>query len=160
MVLSPVLTIIFFIPALNLSGIPPFSGFIGKVALFLAGFDDHAWLPTVLIVAGTVTSLLTLYVIGRTFNLAFWRDPADVEEPNADLVDEFSERKKTLLAGRKWTSQIGVPPAMVVATSVVVIASIALTLGAEPLWGMANRAAENLQTPVDYITNVLGDEDR
>src|SRR5699024_2058979 len=85
-------------------GIPPFSGFIGKVALFLAGFDDHAWLPTVLIVAGTVTSLLTLYVIGRTFNLAFWRDPADVEEPNEDLVEEFSERKKTLLAGRKWTS--------------------------------------------------------
>ena len=159
MVLSPVITIIFFIPALNLSGIPPFSGFIGKVALFLAGFDDHAWLPTVLIVAGTVTSLLTLYVIGRTFNLAFWRDPADVEEPNEDLVEEFTERKKTLLAGKKWKSQIGVPPAMVVATSVVVIASIVLTVAAEPLWDMSNRAAENLSTPIDYVTNVLGGDE-
>src|SRR5699024_2147636 len=117
-----------------------------------------AWLPTVLIVAGTVTSLLTLYVIGLTFNLAFWRDPADVEEPNEDLVDEFSERKKTLLAGRKWTSQIGVPPAMVVATSVVVIASISVTLGADLLWVNENRAAENLQTPGDYITSVLGED--
>src|SRR5699024_12633279 len=98
----------------------PSSVVVGTVALFLAGFADHSGLPTVLILAGTVTRLLTLYVIGRTFNLAFWRDPADVEEPNEDLVEEFSERKKTLLAGRKWTSQIGVPPAMVVATSVVV----------------------------------------
>jgi multicomponent Na+:H+ antiporter subunit D len=47
---------------------------------------------------------------------------------------------------------------MVVATSVIVIASIVLTIAAEPLWGMAERAAENLQTPLDYVSNVLGDE--
>ena len=106
-----------------------------------------------------MTSLLTLYVIGRTFNLAFWRDPADAEEPNEDLVEEFTERKKTLLAGKTWKSQIGVPPAMVAATSVVVIASIVLTIAAEPLWDMSNRAAENLSTPIDYVTNVLGGDD-
>ncbi|MGO2037095.1 MAG: Na+/H+ antiporter subunit D [Brevibacterium sp.] len=159
MVLSPALSIIFFIPALNLSGIPPFSGFIGKVALFAAGFSDHDWLAILLIVAGTLTSLLTLYVIGRTFNLAFWRDPADAEEPNEELVSEFSERKKTLLAGKTWKSQIGVPGPMVAATSAVVLASIILTIGAAPLWDLSNRAADNLQTPINYVSTVLGGDD-
>ena len=159
MVLSPALSIIFFIPALNLSGIPPFSGFIGKVALFAAGFSDHDWLAISLIVAGTLTSLLTLYVIGRTFNLAFWRDPADAEEPNEGLVSEFSERKKTLLAGKTWKSQIGVPGPMVAATSAVVLASIILTIGAAPLWDLSNRAADNLQTPINYVSTVLGGDD-
>ncbi len=30
---SPLLAFVFMVPALNLGGIPPFSGFIGKVAL-------------------------------------------------------------------------------------------------------------------------------
>lgn len=34
---SPLLAFVFIIPALNLGGIPPFSGFIGKVALLQAG---------------------------------------------------------------------------------------------------------------------------
>ena len=160
MVLSPALSIIFFIPALNLSGIPPFSGFIGKVGLFAAGFSDHDWLAVALIVAGTVTSLLTLYVIGRTFNLAFWRDPADAEEPNEELVAEFAERKKAKLAGKPWKAHIGVPGSMVVATTVVVVASIVLTVFAGPLWDLSDRAAENLQSPVSYVTNVLGGDDQ
>ncbi|WP_350269908.1 Na+/H+ antiporter subunit D [Brevibacterium sp. CBA3109] len=159
MVLSPALSIIFFIPALNLSGIPPFSGFIGKVALFAAGFSDHDWLAVSLIAAGTVTSLLTLYVIGRTFNLAFWRDPADAEEPNEELVAEFAERRKAKLAGKPWKSQIGVPGSMFAATTMVVVASIVLTVFAAPLWDLSDRAAENLQSPVSYVTNVLGGDD-
>ncbi len=34
---SPILAFVFVVPALNLGGIPPFSGFIGKVALLEAG---------------------------------------------------------------------------------------------------------------------------
>ena len=44
---SPLLAFVFFVPALNLGGIPPFSGFIGKVALLEAGSQDGsvlAWL--------------------------------------------------------------------------------------------------------------------
>ena len=44
---SPLLAIVFIVPALNLGGIPPFSGFIGKVALLEAGAQDGsvlAWL--------------------------------------------------------------------------------------------------------------------
>ena len=37
---SPLLAFVFVVPALNLGGIPPFSGFIGKVALMEAGAQD------------------------------------------------------------------------------------------------------------------------
>lgn len=160
MVLSPLLTVIFFIPALNLSGIPPFSGFIGKVSLFIAGFQDQDWLATSLIVAGTLTSLLTLYVIGRTFNLAFWRDPADAEEPSEELVAEFAERKQAIHEGKTWKARVGVPGPMVAATSAMVVVSLALTIFAAPLWEMSTRAAENLGTPLGYIDQVLGGEEK
>ncbi|RLV52380.1 Na+/H+ antiporter subunit D, partial [Aeromicrobium phragmitis] len=35
--LAPILSIMFFVPAMNLAGIPPFSGFFGKLALMEAG---------------------------------------------------------------------------------------------------------------------------
>ena len=38
---SPLLALLFIVPALNLGGIPPFSGFIGKVALLEAGARTH-----------------------------------------------------------------------------------------------------------------------
>ena len=73
--LSPLLALLFFVPALNLAGIPPFSGFLGKVGLAAgrrrrrraAGLGPgRRWV---------LTSLLTLYAIARVWNLAFWRAP-------------------------------------------------------------------------------------
>ena len=43
---APVLAILFFIPAMNLAGVPPLSGFLGKVGLRQAGVDRQpglAW---------------------------------------------------------------------------------------------------------------------
>ncbi|CAA9230587.1 MAG: Na(+) H(+) antiporter subunit D [uncultured Blastococcus sp.] len=73
---SPVLAILYFVPAMNLAGIPPFSGFIGKLGLLEAGIADGGWLPLVLVGGGAVTSLLTLLAISRVWNRAFWRPPA------------------------------------------------------------------------------------
>lgn len=86
---APLLGALFFIPAMNLAGIPPFSGFLGKLGLFRAGVADGSWLAYGLIGAGAATSLLTLYAIGRVWNYAFWRDPADAEKPDSRLVADY-----------------------------------------------------------------------
>ncbi len=77
---SPLLAFVFVVPALNLGGIPPFSGFIGKVALLQAGASDGSALAWLLVGGGAVTSLLTLYVVARVWTKAFWRPRADAPE--------------------------------------------------------------------------------
>ncbi|SDY50807.1 multisubunit sodium/proton antiporter, MrpD subunit [Micromonospora pattaloongensis] len=73
--IAPVLAVLFFLPALNLAGIPPFSGFLGKLGLLQAGVAVGGWLAWAVVAGGTLTSLLTLYAVMRVWNLAFWRKP-------------------------------------------------------------------------------------
>ncbi|WAL39733.1 Na+/H+ antiporter subunit D [Brevibacterium sp. BRM-1] len=184
--LSPLLAVLFFVPGLNFSGIPPFSGFIGKVALFQAGAEGGDWLNYALIAAGALTSLLTLYVIGRTWNLAFWRDPDQVEEPTPELVDEMAHlresRSRQQALRRRAEKHAGeqgrpvpeapiapaidtvpqqaaparLPLTMVLPTAAMVAVSVALTVFAGPLWALSTRAAENLHNPGAYAEQVLG----
>jgi multicomponent Na+:H+ antiporter subunit D len=78
--LAPVLAILFFLPAMNLAGIPPLSGFLGKVGLLQAGLDLGTPLAIALVVAGVATSLLTLYAVAKTWTIAFWRTPEQAHE--------------------------------------------------------------------------------
>ncbi|WP_223394919.1 Na+/H+ antiporter subunit D [Nocardioides rotundus] len=78
--LVPLLGVLFFVPAMNLAGIPPMSGFIGKVALLQAGLADGSVLALLLVAGGTLTSLLTLYAVAKTWLLAFWRSPEQAHE--------------------------------------------------------------------------------
>jgi multicomponent Na+:H+ antiporter subunit D len=78
--LAPVLAILFFIPAMNLAGIPPMSGFLGKVGLLEAGLETGTPLALVLVAGGVVTSLLTLYAVAKTWTIAFWRTPEQAHE--------------------------------------------------------------------------------
>ena len=157
-VLAPGLSMLFFIPALNLAGIPPFSGFIGKAALFQAGFETRDWLIFVLVAAGALTSLLTLYVIGKTWNLAFWRDPDDAEEPTEDLVEEFEERKAALADGQRRQGTQTMPRTMIVSATLMVAVSVLVTVFAGTIWDISARAAENLRSPSTYVSSVLGEE--
>lgn len=78
--LFPMLGLLFFIPAMNLGGIPPMSGFVGKVALMQAGLAEGSVLALLLVAGGTLTSLLTLYAVAKTWTLAFWRSPEQAHE--------------------------------------------------------------------------------
>ncbi|MBJ8348596.1 Na+/H+ antiporter subunit D [Antrihabitans sp. YC2-6] len=154
---SPVLGVLFLIPALNLGGIPPFSGFIGKVALLQAGTEQASVLAWVLVGGGTVTSLLTLYVVARVWTKAFWRPRADAPEgdmadngPSA-LIDESFD-----VAFHKRADVGRMPAFMLVPTFALVGVGIALTVFAGPLIGITQRAAIDLQDRSGYIDAVLG----
>jgi multicomponent Na+:H+ antiporter subunit D len=79
---SPLLAILFFVPAMNLAGIPPLSGFIGKLGLLEAGVADGSPLALTLVAGGVLTSLLTLFAVARVWTRAFWRPPT--QAPAAD----------------------------------------------------------------------------
>lgn len=89
--LFPLLGVLFFIPAMNLAGIPPMSGFLGKVGLAEAGLQVGTPLAYALVAASMVTSLLTLYALAKAWNLAFWRTPAEAHETARQLAGHGAE---------------------------------------------------------------------
>ena len=97
--LAPVLGLLYFVPAMNLAGIPPMSGFLGKVALTDAGLREGTPLAYAVVAAGMVTSLLTLYAVAKAWNLAFWRTPEQAHEMALELSE--TERVAVVPGGRQ-----------------------------------------------------------
>nr|WP_298985052.1 Na+/H+ antiporter subunit D [uncultured Micrococcus sp.] len=149
---SPLVGLLFLIPALNLGGIPPFSGFLGKVGLLRGGVEQGAPLAYTLVIVSVLASLLTLLVMVRVWTRAFWRRVEDVEHPPAQLVAAYQrvlergERPKRLSAG------------LVVPTAAIVALSVAFTVLAGPLYGLADRAATDMLERTPYIGAVLGED--
>lgn len=92
--LFPLLAVLFFVPAMNLAGIPPMSGFLGKVGLLQAGLDEGSWPALVLVAGGTLTSLLTLYAVAKTWALAFWRSPEQAHKMAAILSEPAGDEAR------------------------------------------------------------------
>ena len=69
-VLKPGLAVLFGVAAMSLAGIPPFSGFLAKLALIEAGLEiDHL----LIVLVALAVSLLTLYSMLKIWNAAFWK---------------------------------------------------------------------------------------
>ncbi|GCE44447.1 Na+/H+ antiporter subunit D [Rhodococcus sp. USK10] len=155
---SPVLAIVFLIPALNLGGIPPFSGFIGKVALLQAGSADASALAWILVAGGTVTSLLTLYVVARVWTKAFWRARADA--PEGDLADvspsALLDESEADIAFDDRADVGRIPAMMLIPTVALVAVGLAMTVFAGQIIQISDRAASDLQNRSIYIDAVLG----
>ncbi|MET0414802.1 MAG: Na+/H+ antiporter subunit D [Actinoplanes sp.] len=130
---APLLGVLFFVPAMNLAGVPPFSGFLGKLGLLQAGVAAGGPLPFALVAAGTLTSLLTLYVASRVWNIAFWRAPRIA-------TSEPAVRLPTLMVG---------------ATIALVAFGLTLTVLAGPLFGVTADAATDLLSRTPYVRAVL-----
>ncbi len=65
----PLLALLFFLSAISLAGIPPFSGFIGKLSLLQVTLDTgHGWV----VAASLVASVLTLINVMRLWRESFW----------------------------------------------------------------------------------------
>lgn len=155
---SPLLAFVFIVPALNLGGIPPFSGFIGKVALLEAGAQSGSVLAWLLVAGSVVTSLLTLYVVARVWTKAFWRARVDAPEgamadsaPSA-LLEHYSQ--DVAFVDRDDVGRM--PIGMVVPTMSLIAVGLALTVAAGPLFSYSDRAADEVLDRGQYISAVLG----
>ncbi|MBN1186945.1 MAG: hypothetical protein JXB49_32005 [Bacteroidales bacterium] len=71
---SPVLAILFIIPAFALAGIPPLSGFFAKFILIKSGFEDNHYGITAIAI---LTSMFTLYSMIKIWNEAFLKKYSD-----------------------------------------------------------------------------------
>jgi multicomponent Na+:H+ antiporter subunit D len=197
---SPLLAVLFFVPAMNLAGIPPLSGFIGKLGLLQAGVADGSAGALTLVAGGVVTSLLTLLAVARVWTRAFWRSPnqSPAEETAAAAAAASVQRHRPASADgagspdgtaspdgpartalqdawRRHTAvatatEPDLPPAagavralrplprtMVGATAALVALSVALTVLAGPLYGLADRAATDLLQRTPYVSSVFGE---
>ena len=134
--LAPVTAILFFIPAMNLASIPPFSGFIGKVGLIQAGIEYDSTAGWILVGVSVLTSLLTLYAIAKIWNRAFW------QEPDQDVLDNDKPTPKVMIG----------------ATTAMVAFTLAMTVFAGPIMRYADEAAQAVLERRPYVGAVLGDE--
>ena len=153
---SPLVAILYFIPALNLGGIPPLSGYLGKVMLIQAGAQQGTWLAWVLIAGAVVTSLLTLYAMILVWSKAFLRDRTDAPEGEvalarpSNLADRYST---TTMAEREDPGRV--PVGMMASTALLVAASLSITVLAGPISEVTDRAAQSAQDQSIYRDAVL-----
>jgi len=140
---APLIALLYFLPAANLGGLPPFSGFIGKYGLFDAAAAVGTPLALVLIAGGAATSLLTLYALMRAWSLAFWREEDETTEADPRIAHLAASPAAAQTIRRRE-----IPRLMTSATAGMVAVTLALTVFAGPLYGLCARAGDALQAPV------------
>ena len=126
---QPAFSALAMVPIFSLAGVPPLSGFLGKLAILDGMFEAGAyWVGGMVLVVG----LLTLLSMGRTWAEAFWR-PAAKEE---DMATPGT--------------------ALLFVISGLSLVTLAITAAAGPLFDLASRAAHQLLQRDDYVRAVLG----
>lgn len=126
----PVLGWLFFIASLVLAGIPPFSGFIGKLLLLRGGLAEE---ELIIVIVALISSLLILFSMIRIFIKGFWGEKQE---------NPYPERKRT---GLNMTWPAGI----------LIVLSVMLGVGAEWFYPTIQTIAEYLMDPQLYIDSVL-----
>ena len=133
--LEPLLAVLFLLPALSLAGLPPFSGFVAKLALVQAGVDAGSY---AIVAVSLAVSLLTLFSMTKIWGNAFWGAPA---------VDTAEGPRPPLRPARRAL--------MVAPTAALVVVSLATAVLAGPLYDLSERAAQDLLDPSAYVEAVF-----
>ena len=125
--------LMFLVAAVAVAGLPPLSGFVGKLALLQAvPAGDVAWVwPAIL-----GSSLLVIVGLVRAGSDLFWRplpDTPEIAHPRAPATARPLETTATLL---------------------LLSLGLALSLGAAPVLGYTRAAAAQLLSPADYVQQV------
>ena len=133
---QPLLSVLFFISAFSLAGIPPFSGFWGKFMLAKSGFEIDSF--TIVFVSLAV-SLMTLFSMTKIWNEVFWKKKPE-PDPLLEVMTESEQRDNRLLY---------LPVAF------LTVCILFIGLYAEPVVAMSQLAAEQLLNSEFYIKAVL-----
>ena len=131
----PLAAVLFLVAALSLAGIPPLSGFVGKLALVSAGFDAQAY---AIIAISLLVSVGTLFSMVKIWNGVFW---GTAEEPTPAIAS--GEVVRT-------------PALMTLSTVALVGLTVAIAIGAGPIYELCERAAAELLDPSTYVRAVQG----
>jgi multicomponent Na+:H+ antiporter subunit D len=160
----PWLMVAFVVPALALAGLPPSSGFLGKVLLLRAAFDDAHWVAGGAIV---LVSLFTLLSMVKIFTGVFWGAPtaaiAAAVPGRARAVPVVAGGAGDTVpahlgpqapAGRdadlpRWRIAGMVGPALLVA-----VLTILIGVAGQPLIELIEPAARTLIDPTPYLEAV------
>jgi multicomponent Na+:H+ antiporter subunit D len=126
---QPLFSALAIVPIFSLAGVPPLSGFLGKLAILEGLFAARAyWVGSMILVVG----LLTLISMGRTWADGFWAASSN----DSDLITP------------------GAP--LLIAIAGLSLVTLAITIGAEPLFELTSRAARQLLERNEYVRAVVG----
>lgn len=125
----PALGWTFLVASFALAGIPPLSGFTGKLLIVRAGFESGEYVGAIVVL---LSSLAVLYSVVNLFMDVFWKKP-----------------KKALPSAKKQTASLFIPAA------VLVILSVLYGVGTEAVYPYVMQAADALIHPEIYIDAVL-----
>ncbi|ADQ67812.1 formate hydrogenlyase subunit 3/multisubunit Na+/H+ antiporter subunit MnhD [Halogeometricum borinquense DSM 11551] len=171
---APVLSAGFLLGALTLIGVPPLSGFFGKLLVFQTAADafalDAIGAGAALIVA-LVGAVLTIAYYTRAWNDAFWGAPGSAVEaaipsrwtgPVSVEADESAVADAGGRADGGTANNVSDPPASFALTGqVVVVAALAVTviafgIGFDAVYQTATTAAKAALNTEGYMKAVLG----
>ncbi|HZG71832.1 MAG TPA: Na+/H+ antiporter subunit D [Chondromyces sp.] len=119
----------FLVSAFALAGIPPLSGFVGKMLIIRGGFSAGEYVGALLVL---LSSLLVLYSVVKIFMNGFWKAPKDYPGEEQQPVK-----------------------ALFFPAALLVLAAVAYGVGAEAVYPFISQAADALVDPSIYIDAVL-----
>lgn len=147
--ISPLLAVWYLIPAFNLVGFPPLTGFLGKLGLAEATAARNTPLAWALLAAGLVASLLTLYVVVKIWLQTFWQGRESAQESGG----EEEEAVDTLNPASR------IPRGVWAATGFLTAVTIGLSVFAGPVYTFTERATISMSR-AEYQRAVLGEDGR
>ncbi|WP_066056052.1 Na+/H+ antiporter subunit D [Robertmurraya korlensis] len=125
----PLLGWMFLLSALALAGIPPLSGFVGKLLIIKSGFGAEAYWGAGIVL---MSSLLVLFSVMKIFINGFW-----------GIHRTYEEEEKAPVS---W---------LLISPAILVIISVLYGVGAELVYPYILEAAETLTNPSTYINAVM-----
>lgn len=133
---QPFLALLFFVTALALAGMPPLSGFWGKLMLAMAGLEAGNYF---IVATSLCVSLITLFSMTKIWNEVFWKPKPPQQKVMLEPSAEDKLRNRIL----------HVPVVF------LLLFILLLSIASQPVIEMSKRSADQLLHSKRYINAVL-----